>query len=96
MTVDDSWSLDDPAGTTITYLVWGELSDEGDGRLVLRRPVEGVRDLVLHHDAARHTIEVRQLDDPVMTRSWGSQIARLVLYPRPDASGIRFTAEAAR
>lgn len=96
VTVDDSWSLDDAVGTTVTYLVWGELSDEGDGRLVLHRPVEGVRDLVLHHDAPRHTIEVRQLDDPVMTRSWGSQIARLALHPRPDASGIRFTAEAAR
>jgi hypothetical protein len=76
--------------------VWGDLADEGDGRLTLRRPVEGVRDLVLHHDAAHHTIEVRQLDDPVMMRSWGSQITRLVLHPRPDASGIRFTAEAAR
>ncbi|WP_241842958.1 heparinase II/III family protein [Agromyces albus] len=96
VTVDDSWALDDSAGTTITYIVWGELSDEGDGRLVVHRPVEGVRDVVLRHDGERHTIEARQLDDPVMTRSWGSQVARLVLYPAPDASGIRFTAEAAR
>lgn len=96
VTVDDSWSLDDPAGTTITYVVWGELSDEGDGRLVLRRPVEGAGDVVLSHDGARHTIEVRQLDDPFMMRTWGSRIARLVLYPPTDAPGIRLTAEAAR
>jgi hypothetical protein len=64
--------------------------------LRLRRPVDGVRDVILQHDADEVAIEVVRLDDAMMRSSWGETITRVRLLPRPDADRLLVTVEAAR
>jgi hypothetical protein len=98
VTIEDRWRLDDQPDarpTTITYLVWGEVTAEGEQALRIRRPSSAARDAVLRHDAHDAVVEVRPLDDPQLTRSWGASLTRVSLLPAPGAHALRVTLEAA-
>ena len=94
--IEDVWALDDPAGTAVTLMLWGDVTEVDPATLRLRRPVDGVRDVMLQHDADEVAIEVVRLDDAMMRSSWGETITRVRLLPRPDADRLLVTVEAAR
>ncbi|MGG7450909.1 heparinase II/III domain-containing protein [Plantibacter auratus] len=94
--IEDVWTLDDPAGTAVTLMLWGDVTEVDPATLRLRRPVDGVRDVMLQHDADEVAMEVVRLDDAMMRSSWGETITRVRLLPRPDADRLLVTVEAAR
>ncbi|WP_448809015.1 hypothetical protein [Agromyces bauzanensis] len=92
--VIDEWRLAPHPDTRTTWILWGDVRTEGIGRLRLRRPVGGARDVLIEHDAASVRIDTRVIDDPVIARSWGTSITRLRLTPEAHASSmtVRFRA----
>lgn len=94
--IEDDWTLDDASGTVVTLMLWGAVTEVDDATLRLHRPVDGVRDLVLGHDAAEVVIEVVDLDDPMMRSSWGESLTRVRLVPVSETARLLMTAEAAR
>jgi hypothetical protein len=98
VTIGDHWRLDAAASadpTTVVYLVWGDVSAEGDEVLRIRRPTGSGRDALLRHDGARAHLEVRALDDAHLQRSWGVSLTRITLHPAAGANGLRVTVEPA-
>ncbi|WP_448003492.1 hypothetical protein [Agromyces bauzanensis] len=92
--VVDEWTLAPHPGTRTTWILWGEVRPAGTGRLLLRRPVDGARDVLIEHDAESVRTDERMIDDPVIARSWGTSVTRLRLSPRADVSSmtVRFRA----
>jgi hypothetical protein len=79
----------------VVYLVWGDVSADGDDVLRIRRPTSSGRDALLRHDGARVHLEIRALDDAHLQRSWGATLTRITLHPPAGANELRITVEAA-
>lgn len=94
--VIDAWTIEPHPATRTTWLLWGEVTSEGDhdGRLRLRRPTTGSRDVLIEHDAEAVELDVRTIDDPVIAHSWGERMTRLRLRPPVHANSmtVRFRA----
>ena len=90
----DAWTLDPHPETRTTWLLWGEVEPDAAGRLRLRRPSPGSRDVLIEHDAETVELEVREIDDPVIAHSWGELITRVRLRPPVGARSmtVRFRA----
>ena len=91
----DAWTIDPPhPETRTTWLLWGEVETDAVGRLRLRRPSPGSRDVLIEHDAETVELEVREIDDPVIAHSWGELITRVRLRPPAGARSmtVRFRA----
>lgn len=92
--VHDEWSFDDHPDTRTTWIVWGDVVQTGPTAFRIRRPVAGSRDVIVDHDGAIVEVDVRELDDPVIARSWGERVTRVRLSPPPGARSttVRFRA----
>lgn len=96
VTIEDAWTLDETAGTVVTLMLWGEVTEHDGTSLSVHRPLAGTRDLHLGHDAERVEVERVPLSDPMLQRSWGDAITRVRLTPRSSATSLSVSAEAAR
>ena len=87
--ITDDWELAEdlspgrcagPSTLRLRYLLAGQVSTLGPG-LVEVRPTEGASTMLLTWNPAhaRPTLEVRPLDDPMLTQVWGAQLTRLTL-----------------
>lgn len=78
---------------TFRYLLAGEVTCE-PGRVVVGGPAHGGRSLELTWDSseADAECEIRELDDPLLTRVWGSSLTRLTLRGRPDTRSLSLCA----
>lgn len=89
--IRDAWRLS--GGTARAVLVCvGEPRETSEGFVVPGR--EGSRALLLSHDAAAASVETRAVEDPIMARSWGPVISRIVLEADPAAASLEVRAEA--
>jgi hypothetical protein len=92
VTVEDRWDLAaavEPTGPTrLHWMLAGDVRLLGRGHARVR-PVAGDAEVDLTWDAAvPATLEVRELDDPMLTAVWGAHLTRLALEPHvPDGPG---------
>ncbi|NHI16598.1 heparinase II/III family protein [Microbacterium excoecariae] len=89
-TVRDRWTLSSGEGAGV-YVCAGVPRVTPDGIFVpAARAGRGLR---LRHDAADVRVETRRVEDPFMTRAWGSRVSRIVLASPASAGGVTVRAE---
>ncbi|NEE02959.1 heparinase II/III family protein [Phytoactinopolyspora halotolerans] len=104
VTIDDAWLFAadvaagltadvaeddrDDAPTTIRYLLAGQVTPTGDGRIVVR-PLDDARPVALRWDpgVVSATLTPRELDDPMLSDVWGPRLTRLDLHLPGRARG---------
>lgn len=89
--VRDEWRLTEGTGSVVLVCA-GEPRETADGICV--PSATGGRGVLLAHDAADVRIEQRAVDDPIMARSWGDAVARIVLTAGADATSLTVEAVA--
>ncbi|WP_221583904.1 heparinase II/III family protein [Microbacterium sp. G2-8] len=92
VTIHDTWSLATGTGTVVLVCV-GTPRETDDGFVIAGR--EGGRDLLLTHDAASAHVETREIADPIMARSWGDALSRIVLDAGPGRTTLEVRATVA-
>ncbi|WP_223878322.1 heparinase II/III family protein [Microbacterium radiodurans] len=90
VTIDDRWR-DAAPGTTVRLLLAGDVATEpGRARIV---PVAAAAPVVIRWpESARHTLAVRELDDPMLSGVWGERLMRLDIHV-DDRDELRVTIE---
>ncbi|WP_156761093.1 heparinase II/III family protein [Microbacterium karelineae] len=89
--VRDEWALGDGAGAVVLVCA-GVPRTDGD-EVVVPAP-DGGRGLRIAHDAATCRIETREVTDPLMARSWGEKVSRIVLEAAAGAASLEVRARA--
>lgn len=93
--VVDEWTLDPHPDTRSTLIVWGDVSIDDDGAVLVRPAVDGARALRIEHDADRVDVEHRAVDDAILRRAWGDRVTRLRFTPAADARRLELRFRAA-
>ncbi|WP_110590464.1 heparinase II/III domain-containing protein [Microbacterium suaedae] len=83
--IHDSWSLAEGAGAVVLVCAG---TPRVDGDDLILPSVDGGRGLRIAHDAAACRIEHRDIADPIMARSWGDRLSRIVLEAAPGSSSL--------
>ncbi|WP_024287367.1 heparinase II/III family protein [Cellulomonas sp. KRMCY2] len=90
VTLTDTWELDDAAGappSTVRLLLAGDVV-VGTGRVLITAPANaGTVILSWEPGTAAAAVEVRELDDPLLSDVWGARLTRLTIEVGDAPSG---------
>lgn len=89
--IADMWSL--PAGTTVElhHILAGQVMRHDAGILVIRALSGATATLDWDPEMGAGALEEARIDDPLLARSWGAAVHRLILHPASGRASATIT-----